>query len=854
MNLVIYTEAQDKTASAVVGMTDTTPLTELEQLVLGDTPLISVTFTDGSAAPAWAGQSGYTMSLALGTPDGDGRLDYTQIQAETAITGGWEGNLPLDTPALVTALNLLVNQGATILRPPTQRYTYQAPRFAWFVLQIAVRAPDGYLTTYASLRVCVLNRVITSNFTEQQSPDSEIYAWTEAQLALKANIASPTFTGIPAAPTAAADTDTTQIATTAFVLGQASDATPLIDGTAAAGTSEKYARGNHVHPTDTSRAPLASPTFTGTPAAPTAAVDTSTTQLATTAFVIGQGYIKSQKVASISALKAISVASLTLGYSVNLLGYYLPGDGGGGLFYYDPSDSSSDNQGTVIQPNSGTGRWLRDYSGYVNVRWFGAKGDGLTDDTTAFQAAFNAVQGTYSTRDKGGVFIPQGVYLIGSTIQVNITGSDYLTPGIIGESVHSVTIKLKSGFTTGTALFQVNGGSPGVFWQSWGGFYIEGLGNGSDGGSDHIGIKIENLGGINTTYVAFDKIKKAVQMIATGSSFAEFNTISSCDFGDVTYWLEYVGNSSFHGSGLGPQCKGTVIGSQRCVKVTASGGNPNIYNAPFHAQVFGDATTILWEHGGATAARLFGNITIECSAAITLGTGGIQTFSGFINTPNFNPNLGTFAMIGAIGLTGVSYFPILNSTTGTFTGAITGPSHRAPSSTDLTIGTSVADAVFKYSATAAASYIDFTGFAKSATGPTVAALLIKSLGVSEAIYAAGNGRFGGAAATPASGTVVCAGDATFGGLIRGAGATYDVCLVNSVNSVVAGVPTGTQTLRCFGPISPSQSTVTWTAGSGTPEGVVTAPVGSLFSRTDGGAGTSLYVKQTGTGNTGWVGK
>jgi hypothetical protein len=43
-------------------------------------------------------------------------------------------------------------------------------------------------------------------------------------------------------------------------------------------------------------------------------------------------------------------------------------------------------------------------------------------------------------------------------------------------------------------------------------------------------------------------------------------------------------------------------------------------------------------------------------------------------------------------------------------------------------------------------------------------------------------------------------------------------------------------------------------GTGSPEGVVTAPIGSLYLRTDGGAGTSLYVKQTGTGNTGWVGK
>lgn len=43
-------------------------------------------------------------------------------------------------------------------------------------------------------------------------------------------------------------------------------------------------------------------------------------------------------------------------------------------------------------------------------------------------------------------------------------------------------------------------------------------------------------------------------------------------------------------------------------------------------------------------------------------------------------------------------------------------------------------------------------------------------------------------------------------------------------------------------------------GTGTPEGVVTAPVGSLFLRSDGGAGTSHYVKESGSGNTGWVAK
>lgn len=44
------------------------------------------------------------------------------------------------------------------------------------------------------------------------------------------------------------------------------------------------------------------------------------------------------------------------------------------------------------------------------------------------------------------------------------------------------------------------------------------------------------------------------------------------------------------------------------------------------------------------------------------------------------------------------------------------------------------------------------------------------------------------------------------------------------------------------------------SGAGVPNGVVTAPVGSLYLNTTGGAGTTLYVKESGTGNTGWVAK
>jgi len=86
-----------------------------------------------------------------------------------------------------------------------------------------------------------------------------------ANLSYKSNIASPAFTGTPTAPTASSGTNTTQIATTAFVtdavttLGGSIDFTPY--------------------------ATKASPTLTGAPLAPNVAASTNTSQIATTAFV-----------------------------------------------------------------------------------------------------------------------------------------------------------------------------------------------------------------------------------------------------------------------------------------------------------------------------------------------------------------------------------------------------------------------------------------------------------------------------------------------------------------------------------------------------------------------------------------
>lgn len=116
-------------------------------------------------------------------------------------------------------------------------------------------------------------------------------AWREAAM-----LDSPTFTGIPAAPTATVGTSTTQLATTAFVNAEITSDRPYEDSTAnvkmngvvSVGTASTVARGDHVHPTDTSRAATVSPAFTGTPTTPTAAVGTNTTQVASTEYTVAE--------------------------------------------------------------------------------------------------------------------------------------------------------------------------------------------------------------------------------------------------------------------------------------------------------------------------------------------------------------------------------------------------------------------------------------------------------------------------------------------------------------------------------------------------------------------------------------
>ena len=66
-------------------------------------------------------------------------------------------------------------------------------------------------------------------------------------------------------------------------------------------------------------------------------------------------------------------------------------DGGGGVFSWDSTSTATENGGTILESDAGgTGRWLRQFTGPTLVAWFGALGDGATDDSTAIQAAIDS--------------------------------------------------------------------------------------------------------------------------------------------------------------------------------------------------------------------------------------------------------------------------------------------------------------------------------------------------------------------------------------------------------------------------------------------------------------------------------
>lgn len=125
-------------------------------------------------------------------------------------------------------------------------------------------------------------------------------------------------------------------------------------------------------------------------------------------------------------------------YTGRATGVRITTPGVAGTFWRDASDTTSaDNSGTIIVDGSGR-RWKRFIVGYWSAKWFGVKGDGVTDDTIAINLALVAASGFVL------VFDPATYIVDGTLLRV------YSNTTVRG---YGATLKLKAGTYSTTRYF-----------------------------------------------------------------------------------------------------------------------------------------------------------------------------------------------------------------------------------------------------------------------------------------------------------------------------------------------------------------------------------------------------------------
>ena len=143
----------------------------------------------------------YVLQSEVGNPDGIATLDIAG-----RIPLAQLGNLVDGAPAALDTLNELaaaINDDASYAATITTALGLKAP----------IASPT-FTGTVGGITKSMVGLANVDNTTDALKPVSTA---TQTALDLKANLASPTLTGTPAAPTATTGTNTTQIATTAFV-------------------------------------------------------------------------------------------------------------------------------------------------------------------------------------------------------------------------------------------------------------------------------------------------------------------------------------------------------------------------------------------------------------------------------------------------------------------------------------------------------------------------------------------------------------------------------------------------------------------------------------------------------------
>lgn len=139
--------------------------------------------------------------------------------------------------------------------------------------------------------------------------------------------------------------------------------------------------------------------------------------------------LKNSEILTFNTMGELTGTESSDGRVAFLRGYHEPGDGAEGFYQYATSKGPDDVDGGTIISGGLNGAWVRLYRGVINIKWFGAKGDGVADDTAATQAATAAMGSGES------LYFPSGTYLCSVEDGLHVIGFDSLSDiSIVGEN------------------------------------------------------------------------------------------------------------------------------------------------------------------------------------------------------------------------------------------------------------------------------------------------------------------------------------------------------------------------------------------------------------------------------------
>ena len=456
----------------------------------------------------------------------------------------------------------------------------------------------------------------------------------------------------------------------------------------------------------------------------------------------------------------------------------------------------------------------------VDVRMFGAKGDGTTNDTAAFTAAINTLGAAGGT-----VNVPAGKYAVNLVItQPNIR--------IVGTaSTSNVVNNALVPFSTSSPVVQV----------------------GDD--SDYVkGVQIHNLtfnaaGPSGSGQTGLYLFGGAYQTFLTNLTFNGFTQNCVKLKGGATYPVSFAyfnGLTTNPATGVGANQAGFKVeyGATYATAVYLTNANlhPNA-NTGYALEL--DSAQLYVTNAWIEAADGHGVKFTKTYASLpklicaNVAVDSASSLDSLVETYNTDNNLGSvmtgeFTVDGLFKLSSSATVKIENgsipSRTKIFTSMAIGSMAFADtgtawaSSTAYGVGTVVVNSENVYKCTTAGTSAGSGG--PTGTGATIAdgtAVWAYQHGLND--YSANHKMY----ASSGSLWVETTGNLR---LVPNSGATFHTGLLDSTTFRLASGPT-------------------ITSGTGSPEGAETAPISSLYFRTDGSTATAIYVKETGSGSTGW---